>query len=86
MTRKERAAFNALKKIGAPVFERSDVGAFVISAENNDETQWADYYMEFGINRDSEIPGVHPDICSILDKYNIYAEWENPGALIVFED
>ena len=43
-----RKAFNALKKIGAPVIEGGDNGedTFRISAEDNtDEKRWADYHL-----------------------------------------
>jgi len=63
MTRKHRLAFNALRKINAPVYERYDIKNFQISAEHNfdpkyGDTLWADYYdghtigsdWEFGVN------------------------------------
>jgi hypothetical protein len=37
-------AFNQLKKLGCPVFERSDVDGFIISAEHPESWQWADMY------------------------------------------
>ena len=49
MKRKFKKAYTALGKIGAPVFEHEDMnGNFGLSAENNYDRIWADYYREFG--------------------------------------
>ena len=86
MKRKQRLAFTALKKIGCPVYEggwNGDDDTFRISAEDNVDHVWADYYMmtdgggyEFG---------VCPEITEILNKYGLFAEWCNPGVLDVCE-
>lgn len=81
MKRHARAAFNALKKIGVPVFERSDLPYFGISAEDAESYKWVDYYGEF---RDG-YPFIADEVTEILDRFNLFAEWENPGALGVYD-
>lgn len=84
MSRNMRNAYRALKKLGAPVFTNTDNiqhGNFKISAEDNVDRVWADYYCEFGINRDNRTPGVDKDICDIMERYDLYLEWENAGCL-----
>jgi hypothetical protein len=45
MKRQYIKAFNALKKLGVPVYVRDDMdGRFQISAEEPDSYKWADYY------------------------------------------
>jgi hypothetical protein len=89
MTRKHRLAFNALRKINAPVYERYDIKNFQISAECNfdpkyGDTLWADYYDGHTIGSDWEF-GVNPLITNTLHKYGLYAEWINAGELGVYE-
>ena len=82
MKRAQRFAFNELKKMGVPVFERSDYpDTFLISAEQSNSSDWAYYYSE----RPDWIFGVNPLIDKALRKRGLFAEWETPGALIVFE-
>ena len=87
MTRNHRLAFNALKKIGAPVYERSDSENFQISAEGiygdyDRDTCWADYYD--GRNIPGWNFGINPLIDDILAKYDLHAEWINPGEIGVY--
>ena len=89
MTRNHRLAFNALKKLGVPVYERSDIENFQISAERNFDpecgnTLWADYYEGYTIGDDWEF-GVNPIITKTLSKYGLHAEWINPGELGVYD-
>ena len=89
MKRNHRLAFNALKKIGCPVYERSDIENFQISAEGiydyyDRDTVWADYYDGYRI-LDWEF-GINPLITNTLRKYNLHAEWINAGELGVYED
>jgi hypothetical protein len=78
-------AFNELTKLGCPVFERSDYeGKFLISAEDSESYKWADYYA-YGDNRWNG-ENTSPKLDEILKKYKLFAEWENPGCLIVFQD
>jgi hypothetical protein len=82
MKRNERTAFNALKKMGCPVFapEGCDYGAFIISAEDNSTDLWADYYQfaygEFGVKQ---------EVCDLLRKNKLFCEWVNPGMLGVYQ-
>ena len=84
MKRNARTALNQLIKIGAPVFDRSDVDYFVISAENNVDKIWADYYGESrgGLGG---LPFVCPEIESVLVANGLFAEWENAGCLIAYD-
>ena len=88
MKRDFRNAFNALKKIGAPVYERSDIENFQISAEGimgeyDRDTLWANYYDGHSIP-DWEF-GINPLITKTLAKYGLHAEWINPGEIGVYE-
>ncbi len=83
MKRAYRNAFNALKKIGAPVYERSDIENFQISAESNSDYIWADYYD--GDYLDGYEFGVSPLITNTLAKYGLHAEWINAGELGVYD-
>lgn len=84
--RAERA-FNALKKIGAPVNHLgegwSGDSLFSISGESNYKEIWADYYNEF-LPESYEF-GVNPKINKVLEKYKLFAEWYNPGVLEVYD-
>jgi hypothetical protein len=67
------AAFNELKKLGAPVYVHpDDRGNFSIDAESSEE--WADYYSE-----------VNPKIEKVLQRRGLFAEWVNPGRLAVYQ-
>jgi hypothetical protein len=46
MKREFRYAYEALKKLGVPVYVRDDMdGRFQISAEESESDQWCDYYQ-----------------------------------------
>mgnify|MGYP001555922871 FL=1 len=88
MKRNERNAFNALKKGGATVFE-SDDSCFIISAEQGDGV--ADYYQEFTRERKDPATGrilnafgIATWVHDILDRYDLHAEWINPGTVGVY--
>lgn len=82
MKRKFKKAYTALKKIGAPVFTNEDMnGNFGLSAENNVDRIWADYYREFGWPEE----GVDAGVLKIMDKHGLYFEWQNAGALWAYE-
>lgn len=84
MKRQFRLAYNALKKIGVPVYVRDDMnGRFQISAEDPESYKWADYYE--GDMRPGWIFGVNPQINEVLKKYQLFPEWINPGELGVYE-
>jgi len=88
MTRNAQKAFKELKELGCPVFERSDVDLFCISGEDSASFEWADYYQDFGgacLKGGNEF-GLAKDAVDILSKYGLYAEWENAGGLIVYQD
>ena len=78
-------AWNALDKIGVPMFDDGDSKTFRISAEHNCLPEygneiWADYYSQ---RADWEF-GVNPKIVKILDKFGLHAEWLNAGELGVY--
>lgn len=82
MKQKFRLAFNALQKLGVPVYVRDDMdGRFQISAEEPDSYKWADYYE----SPSSWIFGVNPQVESTLTKYGLFSEWINPGELGVYQ-
>lgn len=84
MKRKYIKAYNALKKLGVPVYVRDDMdGRFQISAEEPDSFKWVDYYE--GHLHNDWIFGVHPAIDETLRKSGLFAEWINPGELGVYE-
>ena len=75
-------AFNELKKLGVPVYEREDMdGRFQISAEEPESSQWVSYY-ESPINW---VFGVNPKVDNVLRKYGLFCEWINAGELGVYE-
>lgn len=83
-----RKAFNALKKIGAPVFVRDESESchFVISGEDNCKKTWADYWLTAdGLEPEGFRFGVCPEINEILDKYRLFCEWETAGSLCVYD-
>lgn len=88
MQRNYRTAYNALKKLGAPVILGGYDGedTFRISAEDNSDYVWADYYqMTDGDGTGYEM-GVSDRINNILSASGLFAEWINPGVLGVWED
>lgn len=85
MKRQYRLAYNALEKLGVPVYERDDMnGRFQISAEEPDSYKWLDFYE--GDRMPDWIFGVHPKIDEVLSKYGLRSEWINAGELGVYED
>lgn len=77
-------AFNELQRMGVPVFVRPDheaKGNFGISAEEPQSDRWVSYHSapqhwDFG---------VHPKLDYTLNKHGLFAEWETPGSLNVYE-
>ena len=82
MKRKYIKAFNALKKMGVPVYVRDDMdGRFQISAEDPESYKWANYYE----SPSSWCFGVNPKIDEVLSQCGLYCEWINAGELGVYE-
>ena len=85
MKRNFRLAFKSLEKLGVPLRETGD--GFNIDLERRTEELWADYWnasrLEIGNNE--WIFGINPKIHNILRKYDLHAEWINPGELGVYE-
>jgi len=87
MKRNYRNAVKALEKIGAPVIDHGGDEIY-ISAENNIDEIWADYYaMGDGYTCGGQLDdfGVNKKIGAILSKYGLFAEWQNPGCLAICE-
>ncbi len=86
MKQHARSAYNALKKLGTPMYiHRGESYYFLISAEENYDEVWADYYDCMHWDHDGWLFGVSGKINKILDKYGLFAEWQNPGCLTVCE-
>jgi hypothetical protein len=82
MKRNFRLAFNALQKLGVPVYVRDDMdGRFQISAEEPDSYKWANYYE----SPSSWVFGVNPQVDATLGEYGLFSEWINPGELGVYQ-
>jgi len=78
------AAYRALKVMGVPVFTNEDhdrLGNFSINAETSESHRWADYY----ISPESWTFGVSPELEAVLAQFGLFAEWQNPGCLGVYE-
>ena len=83
MKREFRYAYEALKKLGVPVYVRDDMdGRFQISAEEEESAQWCDYYQYM---REDWAFGINPKIDEVLKKYGLFSEWINPGELGVYK-
>ena len=94
-----KKAFGELKKINAPVIENSE-GSFNVSAEDNGEVYWADFYGEFAGKlveikdkdgnvidveiKPSEKPHIISKIEDIILKYDLELEWECAGYLTAY--
>ena len=87
MERHAKNAYDTLKKLGVPVYiHRGESYHFLISAEENYDTIWADYYaMSDGTYGDLCDSGVNAKINKVLDDYSLFSEWQNPGGLGVFD-
>ena len=82
MKRNQRTAYNALKKMGVPVFIHRDAeNTFDISAEDLESYLWVNYWE----SPSTWIFGVHPTIDKILHDKKLFCEWMNPGHLRVYE-
>lgn len=85
MKQAHRHAYNALKKLGVPVFERADHkerGNFGISAEHAASREFVDYYSM----NPNWMFGVNPVVEAVLRKHRLMAEWANPGELTVYDN
>jgi hypothetical protein len=83
MKRQYIKAFNALQKMGIPVYEHvDDRGNFSISSEEPQSDFWVDYYSM----APGWVFGVHPAVDSKLKEFGLWAEWVNPGRLSVYGD
>ena len=93
----QRKAFNALVKIGAPVFTRDDrPDTFGLSAEGylsncpvprekqNEERIWCDYYNSSFYGAKGF--GVDPEVYDIVEAHGLFLEWENPGCLFAWPE
>lgn len=79
MTRNERNLYGALKAMGAPVIERPEGdgdGGFVMSAEDNYDHVWADYWMP-----DYGMFGVMQRVYDLAIEHDLHPEWINPGCV-----
>ena len=81
MKRNMRTAFNALQKMGAPVFDNGDnPGGFKMSAEDNSEEIWADFY--YGMHG---YPYINERVEQVMADNGVFFEWDNAGCLSAYE-
>jgi len=89
MKRNARTAYDKLKALGVPMYiHDGETYHFLISAEENYDTVWANYYaMTDGVMYYDDLDdfGVNEKINAILDQHGLFCEWQNPGALAVFD-
>jgi len=87
MERHAKNAYNTLKKMGVPMYiHEGESYHFLISAEENYDTIWADYYaMSDGTYGDLCDFGINEKINRVLNDYGLFSEWQNPGAVAVFD-
>jgi hypothetical protein len=84
MKKPYKQAYQALKVMGVPVFTNEDhdrLGNFSINAETSEGHRWADYY----VSPQSWVFGVSPELETVLNQFGLFAEWQNPGCLGVYE-
>ena len=77
MEKNAEKAYIELERMGVPVMEKGWGGHFQISGEfmgGEDDKIWADYYMSF----------IDAKIVETLAKYDLHAEWYNPGLMCVY--
>ena len=80
MQRKYIGAFNALKKIGVPVYVHADDrGNFSIDAESPEADNWVSYWSP---HPDWDF-GMESKLREELYQRGLFAEWVNPGRLAV---
>ena len=89
MKRHAKSAYTKLKSMGVPMYiHEGESYHFLISAEENYDTIWADYWaMSDGYTCGDQLDdfGVNKKIQAILDDYGLFSEWQNPGALGVYD-
>jgi hypothetical protein len=87
MKRHAKSAYTMLKNMGVPMYiHEGESYHFLISAEENYDTIWADYWaMTDGSYGDLDDFGVNEKINKVLDQYDLFCEWQNPGALGVYD-
>lgn len=89
MKRHARSAYNDLNKLGVPMYiHQGETYHFLISAEENYDTVWADYYaMTDSVLYYDDLDdfGVNEKINAVLDKHGLYCEWINAGCLGVYD-
>ena len=82
LIRKLKKAFPTIKAID----RENDMNTIFISAEDesvdNTGLLLANYYCEFVTEKTHEF-GISKELVDFLNKFNLYAEWENPGCLAV---
>jgi len=84
MKKPYKQAYQALKVMGVPVFTNEDhdrLGNFSINAEDLEGLRWADYY----VSRLDWNFGVSPELEAVLEQFGLFAEWQNPACLGVYE-
>ena len=81
MKQKFRKAFNELKALGAPVYEREDIETFGLTSEKPGGDLWVNYWdgpRVWGSD-------TSPELDAILRKHGMHAECQNQGEWFVRE-
>ena len=94
MKRNARTAFNAIQRIGAPVYDRSEESAeFILGAERvkDNDPKYADYYQDEIRERveDGKVinaMGIDERINRILRNNGLHAEWINVAMVGIYVD
>lgn len=69
-----------IRDMGFEVVRKGERGPIaIVSAENGDNA--ADYYGEFR----GGYPWINPQLEELAEKYDCFWEWENPGAIALYE-
>ena len=81
MNKRTQAAFDELVAMGVPVVQHDHLGGhFQLSGEEDSSIYWVDYY-----NPELGDFGISDKIHAVLDKYDLYAEWENAAIALVYD-
>lgn len=94
MKRNARKAFNAIRRLGAAVYDRSEHSAeFILGAERlrDNDPKYADSYQEEIRERveDGKVinaMGIDERINRILRNNGLHAEWINPAMVGIYAD
>ena len=87
MKRHAKSAYTKLKNMGVPMYiHEGESYHFLIRGVGNIVKVWADFWgMVEGSVGGLEYFGVNGKINKVLNEYDLVCEWQNPGALGVYD-